>query len=161
MLLLAALWHHRPAQSLPQLACLFLRLSVALALRSVWVAANIHWFQALYYLASFFAQYGPNCTTWLIAGELIPTDARAMAHGWAAAVGELLPVHSECVRLRLQHKASHPQCCTCALETPLHGCSGAPGGPPAWILHHHLSLFLPPGTSTGLAGRHDRSAVRH
>ena len=27
-------------------------------------AAYIHWFQALYYLASFFAQYGPNCTTW-------------------------------------------------------------------------------------------------
>ena len=51
-------------------------------------AGHIHWFQALYYLASFFAQYGPNCTTWLIAGELIPTDARAMAHGWAAAVGE-------------------------------------------------------------------------
>ncbi|CAK0783592.1 hypothetical protein CVIRNUC_006791 [Coccomyxa viridis] len=51
--------------------------------------ANIHWFQALYYLASFFAQYGPNCTTWLIAGELIPTDARAMAHGWAAAVGKV------------------------------------------------------------------------
>lgn len=25
--------------------------------------SHIHWFQALYYLASFFAQYGPNCTT--------------------------------------------------------------------------------------------------
>jgi hypothetical protein len=50
-------------------------------------AAYIHWFQALYYLASFFAQYGPNCTTWLIAAELIPTDARALSHGIAAAVG--------------------------------------------------------------------------
>jgi hypothetical protein len=34
------------------------------------------------------AQYGPNCTTWLIAAELIPTETRGMAHGWAAAVGE-------------------------------------------------------------------------
>ncbi len=57
----------------------------------LWSAGNIHWFQALYYLASFFAQYGPNCTTWLIAGELIPTDARAMAHGWAAAIGGAAP----------------------------------------------------------------------
>jgi hypothetical protein len=25
--------------------------------------------QALYYLSSFFNQFGPNCTTWLVAGE--------------------------------------------------------------------------------------------
>jgi hypothetical protein len=67
------------------------------------LADNIHWFQALYYLASFFAQYGPNCTTWLIAAELIPTETRAMAHGWAAAIGEQNPESlNECPRT--QHK---------------------------------------------------------
>ena len=77
-------------------------------LKDVVCAGNIHWFQALYYLASFFAQYGPNCTTWLIAGELIPTDTRAMAHGWAAAVGEEVSLFwpKSC----LAHLADEPCC---------------------------------------------------
>lgn len=50
--------------------------------------ANINAFRAIYYLSSFFQQFGPNCTTWLIAAELVPTEVRSMAHGWAAAVGK-------------------------------------------------------------------------
>ena len=30
---------------------------------------NIRFFQTLYYLSSFFNQFGPNATTWLVAGE--------------------------------------------------------------------------------------------
>jgi hypothetical protein len=31
--------------------------------------AGLHAFQALYMLSSFWNQFGPNCTTWLVAGE--------------------------------------------------------------------------------------------
>lgn len=46
-------------------------------------------FQALYYLSSFFNQFGPNATTWLVAGEIFPTDIRATYHGFAACMGKL------------------------------------------------------------------------
>ena len=36
--------------------------------------------QALYYLSSFFNQFGPNATTWLVAGEIFPTDIRGAYH---------------------------------------------------------------------------------
>ena len=45
--------------------------------------------QALYYLSSFFNQFGPNATTWLVAGEIFPTDIRATYHGFAATMGKL------------------------------------------------------------------------
>ncbi|GBG31353.1 Inorganic phosphate transporter 1-1 [Hondaea fermentalgiana] len=50
---------------------------------------NISWFQALYYLSSFFGQFGPNSTTWLLPSELFPTDVRSQAHGISAASGKL------------------------------------------------------------------------
>jgi hypothetical protein len=37
--------------------------------------------QTLYFLTSFFNQFGPNCTTFLVAGEVFPTDIRAFFHG--------------------------------------------------------------------------------
>lgn len=46
-------------------------------------------FQALYYLSSFFNQFGPNATTWLVAGEIFPTNIRAAYHGFAATMGKL------------------------------------------------------------------------
>lgn len=46
-------------------------------------------FQALYYLSSFFNQFGPNATTWLVAGEIFPTDIRTTYHGFAACMGKL------------------------------------------------------------------------
>ena len=52
-------------------------------------AAGLHAFQALYYLASFFNQLGPNATTWLVATELFPTDIRSTNHGIAACMGKL------------------------------------------------------------------------
>eukprot|EP00798_Chlamydomonas_sp_ICE-L_P017379 gene17379-23681_t len=33
-------------------------------------------------------QFGPNCTTWLVAGEIFPADVRASNHGFAAAIGK-------------------------------------------------------------------------
>jgi len=46
-------------------------------------------FQAMYFLSSFFNQFGPNSTTFLVAAEVYPTPVRASAHGFSAAVGKL------------------------------------------------------------------------
>ncbi|OJJ50101.1 hypothetical protein ASPZODRAFT_128708 [Penicilliopsis zonata CBS 506.65] len=52
-------------------------------------AAHVHSFQAMYFLGSFFTQFGPNCITFLVAGEVFPTPIRATAHGISAASGKL------------------------------------------------------------------------
>lgn len=43
----------------------------------------------IYFLDSFFNQFSPNCTTFLIAAEVFPTPIRGTAHGLAAAAGKL------------------------------------------------------------------------
>jgi MFS family permease len=45
--------------------------------------------QALYYLSSFFNQFGPNAITFLVAGEIFPTEIRTTNHGFAACMGKL------------------------------------------------------------------------
>jgi hypothetical protein len=51
--------------------------------------AGIHAFQAMYFLSSFFNQFGPNSVTFLVAAEVYPTPIRASAHGFSAAIGKL------------------------------------------------------------------------
>ncbi|KAJ5666935.1 hypothetical protein N7462_011344 [Penicillium macrosclerotiorum] len=51
-------------------------------------AEHIHEFQAMYFLSSFFNQFGPNCVTFLVAAEVFPTPIRATAHGISAAAGK-------------------------------------------------------------------------
>lgn len=46
-------------------------------------------FQAMYFLSSFFNQFGPNAVTFLVAAEVYPTPIRATAHGLSAACGKL------------------------------------------------------------------------
>jgi PHS family inorganic phosphate transporter-like MFS transporter len=46
-------------------------------------------FVALYCLANFFTNFGPNVTTFIIPGEIFPTRYRSTAHGIAAASGKL------------------------------------------------------------------------
>ncbi|EWC48011.1 hypothetical protein DRE_02590 [Drechslerella stenobrocha 248] len=50
---------------------------------------HIHAFQAMYFLSSFFNQFGPNSVTFLVAAEVYPASVRASAHGFGAAVGKL------------------------------------------------------------------------
>ncbi|KAL2012647.1 hypothetical protein VTN00DRAFT_172 [Thermoascus crustaceus] len=50
---------------------------------------HIHAFQAMYFLSSFFNQFGPNSVTFLVAAEVFPTPIRATAHGISAAAGKL------------------------------------------------------------------------
>src|SRR3954454_14738540 len=51
-------------------------------------ADHIHAFQAMYFLSSFFNQFGPNSVTFLVAAEVFPTPVRASAHGFAACIGK-------------------------------------------------------------------------
>jgi hypothetical protein len=50
---------------------------------------HVHTFQAMYFLSSFFNQFGPNSVTFIAAAEVYPTPIRATAHGFSAAVGKL------------------------------------------------------------------------
>ncbi|KAI1010179.1 hypothetical protein LB504_012363 [Fusarium proliferatum] len=50
--------------------------------------AGIHSFQAMYFISSFFNQFGPNSVTFLVAGEVFPTPIRATAHGFSACIGK-------------------------------------------------------------------------
>ncbi|KAI9719171.1 MAG: hypothetical protein M1828_006353 [Chrysothrix sp. TS-e1954] len=47
-----------------------------------------HKFQVMYFLSSFFAQFGPNSVTFIVAAEVFPTAIRATAHGFSAASGK-------------------------------------------------------------------------
>jgi hypothetical protein len=42
----------------------------------------------MYFLSSFFNQFGPNSVTFLVAAEVFPTPVRATAHGFSAAAGK-------------------------------------------------------------------------
>lgn len=50
---------------------------------------HIKEFQAMYFLSSFFSQFGANCVTFLVAAEVFPTAIRASAHGLAASMGKV------------------------------------------------------------------------
>ena len=63
----------------------------AIAYKPLTQPSGIHWFQFLYFFSSFWGQFGPNATTWLLPGELFPTEARAMSHGLSAAIGKVTP----------------------------------------------------------------------
>ena len=51
--------------------------------------APIKAFQFIYFLSSFFGQFGPNCVTFLVAAEVYPVSIRGSAHGFSAAIGKL------------------------------------------------------------------------
>ncbi|KAK9454379.1 phosphate transporter PHO84 [Dipodascopsis uninucleata] len=51
-------------------------------------SVNITKFQTMYFLSSFFNQFGPNAVTFLVAAEVFPTSVRATAHGFSAACGK-------------------------------------------------------------------------
>jgi len=50
---------------------------------------GIHVFQWLYYMSSFFNQFGPNATTFLAPAEVFPASIRSSTHGFSAACGKL------------------------------------------------------------------------
>jgi len=50
---------------------------------------SVYLFVALFTLAQFFQNFGPNVTTFVIPGEVFPTRVRSTAHGISAASGKL------------------------------------------------------------------------
>jgi len=52
------------------------------------ISGNSQLFLFLYLVQSFFGQWGPNCTTYLLPVELFPTDVRGQAHGISSASGK-------------------------------------------------------------------------
>lgn len=48
-----------------------------------------HGLLALYVLAQFFFNFGPNSTTFIVPGECFPTRYRSTSHGFSAASGKV------------------------------------------------------------------------
>ena len=48
-----------------------------------------HGLLALYVIAQFFFNFGPNATTFIVPGELFPTRYRSTSHGLSAASGKV------------------------------------------------------------------------
>ena|SRR5579863_10631941 len=59
-------------------------------------------FVALYCLANFFSNFGPNVTTFIIPGEIFPTRYRSTAHGIAAACGKLGAIVSQIIFFKVR-----------------------------------------------------------
>ncbi|KAJ5931014.1 hypothetical protein N7466_006507 [Penicillium verhagenii] len=52
---------------------------------------------ALYVLAQFFFNFGPNATTFIVPGEVFPTRYRSTSHGISAACGKIGAIIAQCV----------------------------------------------------------------
>lgn len=59
---------------------------------------------ALYVLAQFFQNFGPNTTTFVIPGEIFPTRYRSTAHGISAAAGKVGAIVAQtCIGTLINH----------------------------------------------------------
>ncbi|KAL7419464.1 hypothetical protein Q5752_006302 [Cryptotrichosporon argae] len=83
------LYGRKRMQAVGFLAMGVLYLAAAIRYKQLETAQHIHAFQAIYFLSGFFQQFGPNCTTFLLAAEVFPVSVRATAHGLSAASGKL------------------------------------------------------------------------
>jgi PHS family inorganic phosphate transporter-like MFS transporter len=63
---------------------------------------------ALYVLAQFFFNFGPNATTFIVPGECFPTRYRSTSHGISAAAGKVGAIIAQCVFGPLIHKGAKP-----------------------------------------------------
>lgn len=68
---------------------------------------------ALYVLAQFFQNFGPNTTTFIIPGEIFPTRYRSTAHGISAACGKVGAIIAQtCIGTLINHHCAKdkPNC---------------------------------------------------
>lgn len=70
------------------LMCFVLFVVPAFHFKYYTTSEHVKEFQAMYFLSSFFNQFGPNSVTFLVAAEVFPTPIRATAHGLSAACGK-------------------------------------------------------------------------
>ncbi|KAH9063956.1 phosphate transporter [Lactarius vividus] len=97
-------WGRKPIQFMG-----FSALAVLLAVigktaidRNWFEASKTKAFVALYCLANFFTNFGPNVTTFVIPGEIFPTRYRSTAHGIAAASGKLGAIVSQIIFFKVR-----------------------------------------------------------
>jgi PHS family inorganic phosphate transporter-like MFS transporter len=93
---------------------------------------------ALYILAQFFFNFGPNSTTFIIPGECFPTRYRSTGHGISAAWGKIGSIVTQVIAQPLLSKGAQP------------GCSGSACSP--WLNHlmQIFALFMLCGTLVSL-----------
>lgn len=65
---------------------------------------------ALYVLAQFFFNWGPNTTTFIIPGECFPTRYRATGHGMSAAMGKIGAIVAQVMAQPLLTKGARDNC---------------------------------------------------
>lgn len=82
------LYGRKNMQQIGFLLCFILFIVPAFHFKYYTSAAHIKEFQTMYFLSSFFNQFGPNAVTFLVAAEVYPTPIRATAHGMSAACGK-------------------------------------------------------------------------
>ncbi|KAI1503946.1 H+ symporter [Biscogniauxia marginata] len=93
---------------------------------------------ALYVIANYFFNFGPNTTTFIVPGECFPTRYRSSGHGLSAAMGKVGAIVAQVASLPLLTK-----------DAPMH-CSGSSCSP--WLdrLMQIFALFMLCGTFTSL-----------
>lgn len=93
---------------------------------------------ALYVIANYFFNMGPNTTTFIVPGECFPTRYRATGHGLSAAMGKIGAIIAQVISLPLLTKGA---------PTP---CSGRECNP--WLdrLMQIFALFMFCGTLSSL-----------
>ncbi|TVY23692.1 Repressible high-affinity phosphate permease [Lachnellula hyalina] len=67
-----------------------------------------HALLALYVLAQFFFNFGPNSTTFVVPGECFPTRYRSTSHGFSAASGKVGAIIAQCVFGPLRTRGAAP-----------------------------------------------------
>lgn len=89
---------------------------------------------ALYVVANFLFNWGPNTTTFIVPSECYPTRYRSSAHGLSAAMGKVGAIIAQIISIPLLDKGSPP------------GCSGTDCSP--WLdrLMQIYALFMFCGT---------------
>ncbi|KAK5634464.1 hypothetical protein RRF57_010177 [Xylaria bambusicola] len=65
---------------------------------------------ALYVVANYFFNFGPNTTTFIIPGECYPTRYRSTAHGISAAMGKVGAILAQVISIPLLKKGAPPVC---------------------------------------------------
>ncbi|KAE8352287.1 phosphate permease [Aspergillus coremiiformis] len=84
-----------------------------------------HGLLALYVIAQFFFNFGPNATTFIVPGECFPTRYRSTSHGISAASGKIGAIIAQCVFGPLAH----------------HGAQGGTSSSDTPWLNHVMQIF--------------------
>ncbi|CAK7272804.1 hypothetical protein SEPCBS57363_005331 [Sporothrix epigloea] len=99
---------------------------------------------ALYVVAQFFFNWGPNTTTFVIPGECFPTRYRSTAHGMSAAMGKIGAIVAQVISIPILSRDAPPNCSTTT------GASSGSCSPGFNRLMQIFALFMLCGTLVSL-----------